>query len=181
MRTALLLFLPIFAVGGCTQNPSAGPFAPSYPPPRANVSGSPMAWGTVSQALLQAHNSVRYQVGVPPLVWSNQLATVAQGWADHLLATHTFEHSPGNEYGENLFMIRGGSATVFEVVYGWADEAEDYDLRTNTCTTGECGHYTQIVWSTTREVGCAIAADQAEEIWVCEYYPPGNYVGHRPY
>jgi pathogenesis-related protein 1 len=134
----------------------------------------------ISGAMVQAHNSVRTQVGVPPLVWSDQLASVAQEWANHLLATRTFTHRPNNQYGENLYMIRGGSASPSEVVGYWADEAKGYDIRTNTCT-GVCGHYTQIVWAKTRAVGCAVAADQYEEVWVCNYDPPGNYVGYRPY
>jgi pathogenesis-related protein 1 len=105
---------------------------------------------------------------------------VAQEWADRLLATHAFSHRPNNQYGENLFMISGGSASPSEVVASWANEALDYDIRANTCS-GICGHYTQIVWAKTRTVGCAVAADQFREIWVCEYDPPGNYIGYWPY
>jgi len=44
-----------------------------------------------------------------------------------------------------------------------------------------CGHYTQIVWRDTKQVGCGVARDNRREIWVCNYDPPGNWVGHRPY
>jgi len=38
----------------------------------------------------------------------------------------------------------------------WADEEKCYDYDSNTCAEGHmCGHYTQIVWSTTRKLGCA--------------------------
>jgi PadR family transcriptional regulator len=46
---------------------------------------------------------------------------------------------------------------------------------------GVCGHYTQIVWSNTREVGCGVARDSNREVWVCNYNPPGNWIGERPY
>jgi len=66
------------------------------------------------------------------------------------------------------------------VVKLWADEARSFDVRTNSCT-GVCGHYTQIVWRATRDVGCAEATDRYRQVWVCEYDPPGNVVGYRPY
>ena len=43
------------------------------------------------------------------------------------------------------------------------------------------GHYTQIVWRSTVEVGCAVARSGLHEVWVCRYSPPGNVVGQRPY
>jgi pathogenesis-related protein 1 len=44
-----------------------------------------------------------------------------------------------------------------------------------------CGHYTQIVWRDTTSVGCAAQSCPQGEIWVCDYSPPGNYVGQHPY
>jgi len=134
----------------------------------------------MSEAMLASHNAVRRRLGVPPLTWSGELAEVAQEWANHLLATNTFSHRPNNRYGENLYTISGGSASPSQVVALWADEARSYDIRTNTCS-GICGHYTQIVWSKTRSAGCAVAANQHREVWVCNYDPPGNWVGFKPY
>ena len=130
--------------------------------------------------MLSAHNAVRSRVGLPPLVWSNKLAGVAQNWADTLMARRTFSHRPDSPYGENLFEFRGAAANPKDVVQAWASEAGNYDYRANRCRT-TCGHYTQIVWRNTREVGCAVARADRHEIWVCNYDPPGNYVGQRPY
>ena len=130
--------------------------------------------------MLDAHNAIRARVGVPPLVWSDQLAQVAQDWANHLIATGSFSHRPNNRYGENLYSISGGTASPAQVVGYWAREARGYDIRSNTCS-GVCGHYTQIVWGTTRAVGCAVATDRRREVWVCNYDPPGNVIGYRPY
>jgi len=47
-----------------------------------------------------------------------------------------------------------------------------------------CGHYTQVVWSGTTHVGCAAAIDASCEwaqVWVCQYSPPGNYMGQTAY
>jgi pathogenesis-related protein 1 len=130
--------------------------------------------------MLSAHNAIRWRVGLPPLVWSDHLAQFARDWANTLLARKQFSHRPNSPYGENLFEIVGDVATPQEVVGDWASEARDYDYRSNGCR-GLCGHYTQIVWRNTKSVGCAVARGGRREIWVCNYDPPGNYVGQRPY
>ncbi len=130
--------------------------------------------------MLVAHNAVRAQVRVAPLVWSSRLAMIAQTWATHLAVTRQFVHRPKSPYGENLFQINGISATSGRVVQAWATEASLYDYRLNRCR-GVCGHYTQIVWRGTKEVGCAVARGKQQEVWVCEYDPPGNWAGERPY
>ena len=69
------------------------------------------------------------------------------------------------------------------MVDAWASEVVYYDYESNSCDRGEmCGHYTQLVWSTTERVGCAMATcADGSEIWMCDYDPPGNYVGEWPY
>ncbi len=119
-------------------------------------------------------------MGTAPLAWSERLAARAQEWADFLLASKKFVHRPNPIYGENLFEITGGGASAAEVVNDWAGESRDYDYKSNKCR-GVCGHYTQIVWSTTKEVGCGVARGGGREVWVCNYDPPGNWVGKRPY
>jgi len=129
---------------------------------------------------LEAHNAVRRLVGVPELAWSSRLATTAQDWARTLIARRQFKHSPGAAYGENLYEISGAAASPASVVRAWASEARDYDHRSNSCRGG-CGHYTQLVWARTKEVGCGVARERGREVWVCHYDPPGNIVGRRPY
>jgi len=130
--------------------------------------------------LLSTHNSVRSHAGVPPLVWSERLAARAQDWANTLLARRAFSHRPNSRYGENLFEITGASASPAQVVANWASESRNYDYNANSCR-GVCGHYTQIVWRDTKEVGCAVARGGGREVWVCNYDPPGNWIGKRPY
>ena len=66
------------------------------------------------------------------------------------------------------------------VVSTWRAEAQDYDYASNTCRK-VCGHYTQVVWASTKQLGCGVARDSKREVWVCNYDPPGNWVGKRPY
>jgi pathogenesis-related protein 1 len=138
------------------------------------------AHSQLRREMLSTHNRVRTVVGVPPLVWSDRLAAIAQTWANQLVLEGRLRHRASPRYGENLYLISGGDATPDNVVNAWAGEKADYDYRTNTCHS-RCGHYTQIVWRSTKAVGCAVANLRNVEVWVCEYDPPGNYVGERPY
>jgi len=43
------------------------------------------------------------------------------------------------------------------------------------------GHYTQMVWSRTSKVGCALASNLRDEYLVCRYMEAGNVMGESPY
>ena len=135
---------------------------------------------TLARNMVALHNTVRAHVGMPPLTWSGRLAAHSQDWANTLLARNQFAHRPHSTYGENLFDINGAAASPAEVVNTWAAESRNYDYNSNRCR-GTCGHYTQIVWSGTKEVGCAVARGRGREVWVCNYDPPGNWAGKLPY
>jgi len=145
-----------------------------------HISNSAPEPTALAREMLAAHNEIRAQVDVPPLRWSDRLAARAQDWACRLLQEGQFYHRPHPAFGENLFEISGGRALPADVVGDWASEASDYSYRSNTCR-GVCGHYTQLIWSDTREVGCAVARVPGREVWVCNYNPPGNWIGERPY
>ncbi|MEX8494403.1 CAP domain-containing protein [Sphaerotilus sp.] len=147
-----------------------------------------------SEALV-AHNRWRSRVGVPPLVWSEALAQSAARWAAQLDqgGQCQMEHSDAPDLGENIYWaspIRWstGLVTVQGVRPGfvtdvWGRESADFQVELNACLPGKtCGHYTQIVWRTTREVGCAVRVCGAkDQVWVCQYLPAGNLFGEQPY
>ena len=140
------------------------------------------AQSPIARDILLSHNVPRARVHVPDLKWSDQLAGIAQAWADSLIASGKFDHRPNSTYGENLYEMRGAHATPAQVVASWISEAKDYDYAHNACRAGAvCGHYTQVVWRTTQEVGCAVARNAKREVWVCNYNPPGNWAGQKPY
>jgi len=139
---------------------------------------SPVATGIV-QEMLNVHNSIRSRMKLPPLEWSSELAAFSQKWANTLLAKNRSAHNPNTPYGENI-LITGIGATPSMIVNDWASESRDYSYPENACST-DCGHYTQIVWRSTRRMGCAVARGSQREIWVCSYDPPGNYRGELPY
>ena len=146
--------------------------------------------------MLTAHNRWRRMVGVPDVSWSSSLAQSAQAWAGHIEQTRQCSidasaHSNDPEVGENLAWrsalryINGRSelqsATPTDITNDWAGEKKHYDHASNSCR-GVCGHYTQIVWKSTREIGCGHAVcGNLSQVWVCRYAPPGNYTGQKPY
>ncbi len=64
----------------------------------------------------------------------------------------------------------------------WGSEINDYNgEKTGEPTRGVVGHYTQIVWRTTTQVGCAAFKCGSTLLVVCNYNPAGNWVGRHPY
>jgi hypothetical protein len=143
----------------------------------------------LNQRLLAAHNAERAAVGVAPLQWNDQLAADARGWAMELAATGRFEHSPdepGQEpQGENLWAGTPHAFSPEAMVRLWVVEKRDYrpGVFPNNSRSGDVehvGHYTQLIWRASREVGCATAVGRDEEFLVCRYSTAGNVYGERP-
>ena len=157
------------------------------PKPLPSPSTSP-APSSTAKTLLDRHNFYRSQVGVPALKWSDRLASNAQGWANNLAERggKTLQHSSGSGEGENLWMGSAGYFSQQTMVDGWGGEKKYYKpgVFPNVSTTGnwsDVGHYTQIVWRNTTEVGCAVATAGGNDILVCRYSSPGNYMGQKAF
>lgn len=136
------------------------------------------------QDILDRHNYWRAEVGVEEqLMWSDEMAELATDWARELKKNGcAWEHRPNNDFGENLFKGTAGAFDAAYVVDSWASEKADYNYSKNSCKPRRmCGHYTQVVWKTTKKVGCAKIECDGMDIWVCNYDPPGNWVGEKPY
>ena len=137
--------------------------------------------------LLAAQTRDRAALGVTPLVWSDRLATTAHGWAEHL-AHHVgaMVHSGTVGSGENIAMWTAGRASLTHLVSLWGDERKHFIDAPfpNVSRTGnwrDVGHYTQIVWRNTKEVGCGLAAGGGRDFLVCQYYPQGNVTGQKTF
>ncbi|KAF6161757.1 hypothetical protein GIB67_013834 [Kingdonia uniflora] len=132
--------------------------------------------------MLDGHNEARNAVGVPPLRWDQRLAIHARFYSNQRRKDCQLIHSPWFGFGENLFWGQGRQWTAKDAVDTWVGEKKLYNYDSNSCTGETCGHYTQIVWRTTKRVGCSrITCNSGNAFIACEYFPPGNYIGLRPY
>ena len=166
MKKLLPFVLIIVLTSSCSSDESS--------PPEEEVND-------IAQEFLEAHNVYRTEVGIENLTWSDELAQSATEWAEELAKTCAFEHSTGN-YGENLWKGTAGAFSITQVVDSWGSEKQDYNYNENSCAVGAvCGHYTQIVWESTTEVGCGTATCDGWDVWVCQYTPAGNVIGQKPY
>ncbi|OMP03616.1 Allergen V5/Tpx-1-related protein [Corchorus olitorius] len=190
----------IYASGNVNPTPTSP--LPSTPPkkPTVDLAGKELMVDNFKEEYLAAHNRVRASVGHSPLQWNNSLAGIAKQWASKrkndckmIHSTAGKEPHDSNAYGENLFWGKRSHWTPTKVVKHWADEKAYYNRNTNTCSPPKpkssderkrvCGHYTQIVWKDTASVGCAHikCVDDQGFLFVCAYYPPGNYNSEDPF
>jgi uncharacterized protein YkwD len=120
---------------------------------------------------------VRAQHCARPLAWSPALAATAQEWANSLRdASCAFEHSQ-TAYGENL--AAGTRLTGENAVELWYAESEKYSYKKQGFSAAT-GHFTQVVWAGSRNLGCGFSECNGMRLWVCHYDPPGNVLSLFP-
>ncbi|CAK7310143.1 Peptidase inhibitor 16 [Vulpes lagopus] len=144
------------------------------------------------RAMVELHNLYRSQASPPAadmlqMRWNEELAAFAKAYAKQCVWGHNKERG---RRGENLFAITGHGLDVPLAMEEWHHEREHYNLSAATCDQGQmCGHYTQVVWAKTDRIGCGShfceKLQGVEEtnihLLVCNYEPPGNVKGKKPY
>ncbi|XP_007970952.3 peptidase inhibitor 16 isoform X2 [Chlorocebus sabaeus] len=142
--------------------------------------------------MLELHNLYRAQVSPPAsdmlhMRWDEELAAFAKAYARQCVWGHNKDRG---RRGENLFAITDEGLDVPLAMEEWHHEREHYNLSAATCSPGQmCGHYTQVVWAKTERIGCGShfceklqgVEETNIELLVCNYEPPGNVKGKRPY
>ncbi|RWS13671.1 hypothetical protein B4U79_05123, partial [Dinothrombium tinctorium] len=124
------------------------------------------------------HNEYRDRHGVPQLVYNSQLEKYAISRAEELAKTDHFAHPKNLPYGENLYYKKGRIPTCVDAVNAWYKEIKYYNYDSPRFSR-KTGHFTQIVWKGTTDMGCASSqSPRTRRIYiVCNYYPPGNVRG----
>ncbi|KAJ8503168.1 hypothetical protein ONZ45_g11091 [Pleurotus djamor] len=131
---------------------------------------------------LASHNAIRAEHGAAPLEWSPFLAAQAQRWANQCEFRSTNGVLSSIRYGENI-VAGTGNFPIYAAVGQFIQDASSYNPEEPSYS-----HFTQVVWKSTTELGCASA--QCDGIFdpqlgkatlhVCLYNPVGNVIGGAP-
>ncbi|RDB20014.1 hypothetical protein Hypma_012791 [Hypsizygus marmoreus] len=134
-------------------------------------------------AFLFAHNVIRAAHNAADLTWSAEYAAKAEAWADQCQFKRTDGLlSGGTPYGE-LHAAATGLFPISTAIGQFAKDKGQYDPANPTYT-----HWTQIVWKSTTQVGCARSrcnnllgrSTGTATYYVCFYNPAGNVIGQAP-
>jgi hypothetical protein len=170
-----------------TENPEQ-PAIPA-PAPRTIPAPATQATDSLQTVMMHSHNRTRAKVGAPDLQWSDALAKDAGLYARSMARTDIFGHDDQSgsreRQGENLWMGTRNAYDHMAMVRSWVEEDRYFKPGRfpDNSTTGnwsDIGHYTQIIWPTTRRVGCALASSGHFDYLVCRYSPAGNVMGRDP-
>ncbi|XP_011300071.1 venom allergen 3 [Fopius arisanus] len=129
---------------------------------------------------------------IPPLEWDEELAEIAQRWANQCTDGHdqcrNVERFPVGQNVGRKGWSNGYNAKVSEIVQAWYDEVENFDsqvvpsFRSSKKLTG---HYTQLVWGETTRIGCGLMRYKRGAMFtvhlVCNYGPAGNWLDEPIY
>ncbi|KAL4217779.1 CRISP [Mactra antiquata] len=135
---------------------------------------------------VNSHNEYRSKHSAGPLVASEDLTKYSQNYADKLAKADKMEHSnctlpDGGRVGENLYCFWSSDKTAMpsatDAVKSWYDEIKDYDFGKGGFAMNT-GHFTQVVWKGSKELGMAWAkASSGTTYVVANYRPAGNMLG----
>lgn len=106
----------------------------------------------------------------------------AREWAEQIAKDGKMTHRPDCMYGENIFMMWSSDPsalpTAREVCKKWYDEINDYNFTLESRTL-KAGHFTQMIWKESTNMGIAIAKGKhsGKTYVVANYNPKGNFIG----
>ncbi|KAH8334327.1 hypothetical protein KR059_009026 [Drosophila kikkawai] len=145
--------------------------------------------------VLNASNKFRAMHGCPALTVNPELNKLAQEWANvlkvltifclfishlyflqHLRDNNIMQHRPNPKYGENIFLSGGMDVAGDLPVEMWYREMSSYDFN-KAEFVAKSGHFTQLIWKASKEMGAGVARKDDRTWVVCNYNPPGNVGG----
>ncbi|MFM6158532.1 MAG: CAP family protein, partial [Sphaerospermopsis kisseleviana] len=119
---------------------------------------------TFRNTSLSRHNGYRATHRSPALTTSSSANTTAQSWAQYLATNGLFQHSSStqrNNAGENLYVFYttgsiDAATLANNAVKTWYDEVSKYNY-SKPGFSAATGHFTQIVWKSSTQLGCGAA------------------------
>jgi len=161
------------------RQPNAPPAAQQQRQPNAPPVATPTGIAS-PDAVTGLIAKLRAIHGAEPLVYDPVIASVSRAYADRLLRNGgALVHSRNPDYGENLASFRGYPydevALMNRAVQAWYDESLYYNYD-NPGFSSATGHFTCLVWRSSRFYGIGLAYDPATKtaIVVMNTAPPGN-------
>ncbi|CAE7516461.1 Glipr2 [Symbiodinium natans] len=145
--------------------------------------GTPSADGVRAdwkKDVLAAHNDFRAEHGAEALTWSDECYLLAKKQANACQERSCMYHGsldgPSGRHGQNIYWCSMPGKDAQPMVEAWYQELikPGYDFEKATFTPGT-GHFTQVVWKGTTQVGMALSEDG--RFCVANYFPAGNMMG----
>ncbi|XP_077286062.1 serotriflin-like [Arctopsyche grandis] len=148
-------------------------------------------YSKVMKKIVLYHNFFRSKVepkasNMLTMKWHEGAAKSAQAWADQC---HLLQHDPPHNRfiknygncGQNIF-ISSHQVPWFFAVKTWFMEHLNFTYGSPHNNLKVVGHYTQMVWATTHEVGCGFTkcprggpGGKPFFNYICNYCPTGNW------
>nr|XP_019590155.1 PREDICTED: cysteine-rich secretory protein 2-like [Rhinolophus sinicus] len=140
---------------------------------------------SVQREIINKHNDLRRMAhpsacNMLKMTWNDEVARNAEKWASQCRLTHSTPEKRQISFtgcGENLFMSTNFTSWA-DVVQSLYDEVKDFRYGIGSVrTNAKIGHYTQLVWATSHQLGCAFAYCPHMNLryyYVCHYCPEGN-------
>lgn len=132
---------------------------------------------------LATHNKCRKAHGLSALLHNPELSMIAQTYSEKLARMNKMVHSTNKwneeKIGENLAYAYDSRLNFYsgeKASMQWYDEIYDhnFDLDHQRGT----GHFTQLIWKKTEQVGFGVAEAKNGSFYAtANYYPAGNFIG----
>ncbi|XP_048578797.1 protein PRY1-like isoform X2 [Nematostella vectensis] len=173
--------------GGGGSNSAEAPVGGGSTPNEGEGSTSPSqaAGGDDDQIALSVHNKFREVHNAPPMTLNTEMSKAAKNYAEKLARTRTFRHASEGERdgaGENLSFGCSSKKrqTPEEAVTLWYNEVCNPGYTFGGKKERGTGHFTQVVWKTSTELGFGSASAEQGGM-KCTYYV-GRYkeAGNQP-
>jgi len=139
--------------------------------------------------IVKKHNALRAKEGAADMEmmsWSESLAAAAALKVAQCEWYDMYDTSVPLHHGQNVFMMISDKIDLVGIIQEWYNEKTNYDY--DKGCTDMCSHYIQVVWATSRQIGCAYHFCNLEnspfrkaEFFACNYLPAGNYLGQKPF
>lgn len=183
-----MLVFTLFALGLAAALQVPGTLAEDVVP---YDDGTILVSSSDQREIVNKHNALRRQVkpsasNMLQMNWNSEAAANAQRWANTCSMQHSHESNreiSTSGCGENLYMA-SSKRSWSVVTQAWYDEVKDWRYGVGSVNGGVVGHFTQVVWYRSDQLGCAVAHcphSTFKYFYVCHYCPPGNYQYTHPY